>query len=120
MPPVAVVTANPSCPPVRATRRPSRASLRLIRGTHALPVAVVTSARSLDGEGAGRAVATPAKWRRAAQGLGWRNLCVVHRRRTRRKTGGRRPMAVLTSQARALLESDALAHLVTLNRDGSP
>ena len=29
-------------------------------------------------------------------------------------------MAVLTSQARALLESDALAHLVTLNRDGSP
>jgi PPOX class probable F420-dependent enzyme len=29
-------------------------------------------------------------------------------------------MARLTSQARALLESDALAHLVTLNPDGSP
>lgn len=29
-------------------------------------------------------------------------------------------MAVLTAEARALLESDALAHLVTLNPDGSP
>ena len=29
-------------------------------------------------------------------------------------------MALLTAQTRALLESDALAHLVTLNPDGSP
>jgi PPOX class probable F420-dependent enzyme len=29
-------------------------------------------------------------------------------------------MAILTAEARALLESDALAHLVTLNPDGSP
>jgi len=29
-------------------------------------------------------------------------------------------MGVLTDSARAVLESDALAHLVTLNRDGSP
>ncbi|MDQ6835568.1 MAG: PPOX class F420-dependent oxidoreductase [Actinomycetota bacterium] len=29
-------------------------------------------------------------------------------------------MTILTPQARALLESDALVHLVTLNRDGSP
>ena len=29
-------------------------------------------------------------------------------------------MTVLNRQARALLESDALAHLVTLNSDGSP
>jgi PPOX class probable F420-dependent enzyme len=29
-------------------------------------------------------------------------------------------MTILTPEARALLESDALAHLVTLNRDGSP
>jgi PPOX class probable F420-dependent enzyme len=29
-------------------------------------------------------------------------------------------MATLTPEARALLESDALAHLVTLNPDGSP
>lgn len=29
-------------------------------------------------------------------------------------------MAILTPEARALLESDALAHMVTLNRDGSP
>jgi PPOX class probable F420-dependent enzyme len=28
-------------------------------------------------------------------------------------------MAILTAEARALLESNALAHLVTLNRDGS-
>jgi PPOX class probable F420-dependent enzyme len=29
-------------------------------------------------------------------------------------------MAILTAEARALLQSDALAHLVTLNPDGSP
>lgn len=29
-------------------------------------------------------------------------------------------MAILTAEARALLESDALVHLVTLNPDGSP
>jgi PPOX class probable F420-dependent enzyme len=29
-------------------------------------------------------------------------------------------MAILTAEARALLESGALVHLVTLNRDGSP
>lgn len=29
-------------------------------------------------------------------------------------------MAILTAEARALIESDALAHLVTLNPDGSP
>jgi PPOX class probable F420-dependent enzyme len=29
-------------------------------------------------------------------------------------------MAILTAEARALLESDALVHLVTLNTDGSP
>ena len=29
-------------------------------------------------------------------------------------------MAILTAEARALLESDALVHLVTLNADGSP
>jgi PPOX class probable F420-dependent enzyme len=29
-------------------------------------------------------------------------------------------MSPLTSEARALLKSDALAHLVTINRDGSP
>jgi PPOX class probable F420-dependent enzyme len=29
-------------------------------------------------------------------------------------------MTVLTDSARALLESDALGHLVTINRDGSP
>jgi PPOX class probable F420-dependent enzyme len=29
-------------------------------------------------------------------------------------------MAILTAEARALLESDALAHLLTLNPDGSP
>lgn len=29
-------------------------------------------------------------------------------------------MTILTPEARALLESDALVHLVTLNRDGSP
>ncbi|MDQ6776121.1 MAG: PPOX class F420-dependent oxidoreductase [Actinomycetota bacterium] len=29
-------------------------------------------------------------------------------------------MAVLTAEARALLDSDALAHLVTVNPDGSP
>jgi len=36
------------------------------------------------------------------------------------KTGVGKPMALLTAQTRALLESDALAHLVTLNPDGSP
>ncbi len=30
------------------------------------------------------------------------------------------PMSTISTEARALLESDALAHLVTLNRDGSP
>jgi hypothetical protein len=29
-------------------------------------------------------------------------------------------MAILTPEARALLDSHALAHLVTLNPDGSP
>lgn len=29
-------------------------------------------------------------------------------------------MAILTAEARALLESDALVHLITLNPDGSP
>ena len=29
-------------------------------------------------------------------------------------------MTILTAEARALLDSDALVHLVTLNRDGSP
>ncbi|HNG58106.1 MAG TPA: pyridoxamine 5'-phosphate oxidase family protein, partial [Solirubrobacterales bacterium] len=29
-------------------------------------------------------------------------------------------MSVLTPEATRLIESDALAHLVTLNRDGSP